>query len=126
MPNVVLTRHVLAVCDLSKATRYFLDVLGFEREGIAAEGWSFLFLGDFRVMIGECPDEVSAQETGNHSYFAYVLVEDIDGYYTEIRDRGAEFSFQVKDRPWGLREFCVLTPEGHRIVFGQEIEEESE
>ena len=27
----------------------------------------------------------------------------------------------IADKPWGLREFLVETPEGHRIKFGQDL-----
>jgi hypothetical protein len=27
----------------------------------------------------------------------------------------------LEDKPWGLREFGVMTPDGHRICFAQEI-----
>jgi hypothetical protein len=48
-----------------------MDILGFQREPINAEGWSFLSRDKFRVMLGECADERPAGELGNHSYFAY-------------------------------------------------------
>jgi hypothetical protein len=25
------------------------------------------------------------------------------------------------DKPWGMREFAVVTPDGHRIVFGERL-----
>jgi hypothetical protein len=25
---------------------------------------------------------------------------------------------QIGDTPWGMREFCVVTVDGHRIMFG--------
>ena len=27
----------------------------------------------------------------------------------------------VADKPWGMREFLIETPDGHRIMFGQDI-----
>lgn len=120
-PTVVHTRHVLAVQDLAVSARYFLEQLGFARD-FTVPGWEFLSLGSFKVMLGECPDEVPATETGNHSYFAHVLVEDVDSLFRAFQQRGARFIFPVADKPWGLREFGVVTPDGHRICFGQKIE----
>lgn len=119
-PTVVRTRHVLAVTNLAVAAAYYMDKLGFVRD-FAVEGWEFLSLGNFKVMLGECPDEVPAEQTGNHSYFAHVIVADIDALYCDYQARGATFLFPVADKPWGLREFGVSTPDGHRIVFGQEL-----
>ena len=120
-PTVIHTRHVLAVKDLAVSARYFREQLGFQRDFVV-EGWEFLSLGRFKVMLGECPDEVPAAETGNHSYFAHVLVEDVDALFDAYQQRGAKFLFHVEDKPWGLREFGVVTPDGHRLCFGQEID----
>jgi len=119
--KVIHTRHVLAVNDLAAAARYFVDCLGFERD-FTAPGWEFLSFGAFKLMLGECPDEVPAGNTDNHSYFAHVLVEDVDSIFAEFSAKGALLSSQPGDKPWGLREFGVKTPEGHRITFGQIID----
>jgi uncharacterized glyoxalase superfamily protein PhnB len=119
-PVVIHTRHVLAVKDLRLSAHYYLETLGFERD-FAIDGWEFLSLGKFKVMLGECRDEVPASETNNHSYFAHVLVENVDALFHAHQQRGAKFLFDVANKPWGLREYGVVTPDGHRICFGQEI-----
>ena len=116
--KVTGTRHVLAVKDLKLEADYYLDKLGFERD-FTAPGWEFLSFGDFKVMLGECSDEMTAEETGNHSWFAHALVENVDDIYQEFIDRGAKILSPIADEPWGIRDFTVVTPDGHRIVFGQ-------
>lgn len=118
--NVVHTRHVLAVKDLKIAGDYFRDKLGFDLD-FTAPGWEFLSFGEFKLMIGECSDALSARETGDHSYFAHCLVANVDEVYAELRSRGAELTQHIADKPWGLREFSVVTPDGHRITYGQII-----
>jgi len=98
-----------------------MDVLGFQKHPINAEGWSFLTRDHFRVMLGECPDERHAGELGNHSYFAYWNVEGVDELYREFVGKGALVSSEPTNKPWGLREFGVSTPDGHRIVCGEDI-----
>ena len=120
--KVVHTRHVLAVKDLRVETDYYLEKLGFTRD-FTAPGWEFLSFGDFKVMLGECADEMTAEETGNHSWFAHALVENVDEVYQEFNDRGAKILSPIADKPWGIRDFTVATPDGHRIVFGQLIGE---
>ncbi len=120
--KVVHTRHVLAVKDLRVETDYYLEKLGFTRD-FTAPGWEFLSFGDFKVMLGECADEMTAEETGNHSWFAHALVENVDEVYQELTDRGAKILSPIGDKPWGIRDFTVLTPDGHRIMFGQLIKE---
>lgn len=119
MRKVIQTRHVLAVKDLAVEAAYYLDKLGFERDFVVP-GWEFLSYGAFKVALGECADAMLAGDTGDHSYFAHVLVEDLDGVLADVRARGAELLFEPKEQPWGLRELGVRTPDGHRIVFAQD------
>ncbi len=116
------TRHVLAVKDLSVSAAYFRNQLGFDLD-FTALGWEFLSIGDFKVILGECTDALWAHETGDHSYFAHALVENIDEVYLEFKERGAEIISPIANKPWQVREFCVRTPDGHRIVFGQLLDQ---
>jgi uncharacterized glyoxalase superfamily protein PhnB len=121
MARIVDSRLVLAVRDLRVSTDYYVVVLGFSRDPIDAPGWSFLTRDSFRVMLGECPDEKPAGELANHSYVAYWNVDDVDQLYEELTRRGAIFSSAPEDKPWGLREFGLRTPDGHRITCGAAI-----
>jgi uncharacterized glyoxalase superfamily protein PhnB len=118
--KIVHTRHVLAVKDLKVEAAYYIDKLGFDRD-FTAPGWEFLSFGDFKVMLGECADEMTAEATGNHSWFAHALLENVDEVYRELVDRGANILSPIEDKHWGIREFSVVTPDGHRIAFGQLI-----
>lgn len=121
MPEIVNSWCVLAVRNLEVSTRYYVDVLGFKKEPIPAEGWSFLSRDRFRVMLGECKDERPASELANHSYFAYWNVQGVDELYQEFAAKGALTSSKPTNKPWGQREFGLSTPDGHRIVCGEEI-----
>jgi catechol 2,3-dioxygenase-like lactoylglutathione lyase family enzyme len=110
------------VRDLAASTRYYMDILGFSRDPIDADGWSFLTRDNFRVMLGECPDARPASELGDHSYFAYWNIEGVDEFYREVAGRGALVTSEPSDKPWGLREFGLRTPDGHRITCGELIQ----
>lgn len=121
MAQIINSRCVLAVRDLEVSTRYYMDVLGFQKDPIDAEGWSFLARDCFRVMLGECKDAQPAVELGDHSYFAYWNVVGVDELYEEFVAKGALVHSKPADKPWGLREFGLSTPDGHRITCGEEI-----
>ena len=121
MARIINSRCVLAVRDLEVSTRYYMDVLGFSKDPIDAEGWSFLTRDCFRVMLGECPDERPAGELENHSYSAYWNIDDVDELYRELVAKKGIRHVRLTDKPWGLREFGMRTPDGHRIVCGQTI-----
>ena len=121
MFKVKNTRHVLAVKDIEASEKYFVEKLGFKVQ-FRDDGWVFMSLQDFHVMMGHCADDMSAEETNNHSYFAYVECEGIDEVFEAYKARGVTFTHEVTDKPWGMREFGVRTPEGHRIMYGQDMD----
>ena len=121
MPHIIDSRAVLAVQDLATSTRFYTDVLGFRRDPVDAKGWSFLSRDSFKLMLGECADEIAAGQTGNHSWFVRLTVEGLDEYHREIASRGAEVIAEPADKRWGLREFVIRTPDGHRIMFSEPV-----
>ncbi|HET6763074.1 MAG TPA: VOC family protein, partial [Longimicrobiaceae bacterium] len=122
MARIVGSRCVLAVRDLAEATRFYTDVLGLRRDfGDGSDGWAFLSRDGFRVMLGECRDATPAAELGDHSWFVYLNVEGVDELHAEVAARGAEILSPPATKPWGLREFSLRTPDGHRIAFGEPV-----
>ena len=112
-------RLILAVRNLRAATDFYTTILGLTRDfGDESDGWSWLSRDNFRVGLGECPDAVPAKELGDHSYVAYINVDDIDGLYNEFLSRGAPVRAAPETKPWGMREFALQTPDGHRMTFG--------
>jgi catechol 2,3-dioxygenase-like lactoylglutathione lyase family enzyme len=114
------TRCVLAVHSLELSVPFYRDVLGMNVD-FEPPGWSLLSRGQFAVMLGECPDAVAARDLGDHSYFAYVTVSDANALFREFSSRSIDFIKTLTDEPWGMREFGIRTPDGHRIMFGQEL-----
>ena len=111
-------RYVIAVHDLERSARYYRDVLGFEVREVGDPGWRFFVRDQCFIMAGECPDALSADELGDHSYFAYVLADDIDELYAAVTANRAALIKDIRDEPWNMREFGIRTVDGHRIMFG--------
>ena len=112
--------YVMAVPDLAASTAWWRDVMGFDLN-FEIDGWSFLSRGGFHVRLGECPDAIAPQNLGDHQFFAYVFVEDVDAMHEEIIARGAKIQFPPRSQPWGVREMAVHTPDGHRFMIAQRI-----
>lgn len=113
--------YVLAVPDLPRTADYFYNVLGFAEDWRDGDNWRALRRGSVRVMIGHCPGVIPPRELGDHSYFAYLHTDDIDAFHAEIAARGAIVLQPPADKPWGMREMPVATPDGHRLMVGQEL-----
>lgn len=113
--------YVTAVHDVAKSQAYFVDKLAFEPLDIDAPGWRFVQRGTARFDMGECIGVPEAKTLGDHSWIARIFVDGLDEYHAEIAPRGAEILNGPTDKPWGLREMAVRTPDGHRIMFCEVI-----
>jgi len=117
MSQIVANHYVLAVHDLHVCAQWFVDTLGFSihRE---PPGWIFVKRDNCMIMLGECKDAVPAIDLGDHNYFAYLLVDEVDSLHAQARQTGADVCMVLANKPWGMREFGLRTPEGHRIMVG--------
>ena len=120
MSDITKVRFVLAVLDLQKSTDYYTSALGLTID-FEAPGWSFLSRGSFRVMLGECSGAIPPGELGDHSYYGYITVTEVDALYVEYQQSGVQFTQPLASKPWGMREFGIRTLDGHRLMFGQEL-----
>lgn len=119
-------RYVIAVHDLERSASFYRDVLGFEVREIGDPGWRFFLRDECFIMAGECSDAIPPQDLGDHSYFAYLIVDDIDSFHDELKGKGASIIYTLQDKPWGMREFGIRTIDGHRIMFGRPISRDAE
>ena len=118
--NVTSCTFVLAVNDLDASKRFYVERLGFS-EDLSVDGWSFISRGACQLRLGHCPDAVPISKCQDHSWFAYLHVSDARALYAELSAAGVAMWHHLEDKPWGFREFAIVTPDGHRIVFGQEL-----
>lgn len=121
MADVTKSSFVIAVPDLQKSAAFYRDVLGFTIHAISDPGWLFYRSGDCTIMAGECRDAIPPAQLGDHSYFAYLQVADVDAFYDSVRAAGTKISKPLRDEPWQMREFGLVTVDGHRIMFGAPV-----
>lgn len=120
MPAILQNHYVLAVHDVKASAEFYVRVLGFQVVS-EPDGWIFVAKDRCMIMLGECPDDIHPSKLGCHNYFAYLAVTDADEYYSVVRERGAEVLSPIEDKPWGMREFSLRTPDGHRITIGHSV-----
>lgn len=118
---VTETAFVIAVPNLETSAAFYRDVLGFSVGWQDVPGWRLFVRDRCRIMAGECPDAPSPRDIGDHAYFAYLTVDDVDDYHQRVRDSATEIVKPLRDEPWGMREFGLRTVDGHRMMIGSEI-----
>jgi catechol 2,3-dioxygenase-like lactoylglutathione lyase family enzyme len=121
MPTVTKTRFVIAVPDLKVSSAFYRDVLGFAIHTLPDPRFLFYTCGNCTIFAGECPGEISPFELGDHSYFAYLEIGDIEVFYKSVQTAGARICKPLRDEPWGMREFGVVTADGHRIMYASPV-----
>lgn len=119
--TVTRTSYVIAVLDLQISSAFYRDVLGFEIQTISDPGWLFYKSGVCTIMAGECREAIPPAETGFHSYFAYLEVADVDAVHASVEKHGIKVCKPLRDEPWGMREFGLVTVDGHRIMIASPL-----
>jgi uncharacterized glyoxalase superfamily protein PhnB len=120
--EVLNSSPVLAVHDLARSSAWYRDVLGCETHDPDPGNWTFCRSGAIDFMLGRCHDAMPASELGDHSYVAYLRVDDVGAFFARAVDAGAEILKPPTDEPWGMRELALRSPDGHRFMLGQTIE----
>jgi len=125
MPEITESRFVIAVPDLQISAAFYRDVLGFTIHSISDPGWLFFRCGSCTIMAGECPGAIPPDQLGDHSYFAYLRVADIGSLHKSVCEAGVQICKPLRDEPWQMREFGLVTADGHRIMFGEPLPRET-
>lgn len=48
-----------------------------------------------------------------------IFCKGVDALYEQFAARGVAITEPITNEPYGMREFVVTDPDGHRLVFGQ-------
>ena len=124
--RIISSAPHLLVSDVPRTVDWFVDVLGFKRPKLWGDPPEFAMpkRDGFIVMVQYCAD-VAPKPHGVDQYTdAYFWVQDLAPWVEEIRARGAEITEGPVDRPaYDMRELIVRSPDGHLLVFAEDIGE---
>jgi uncharacterized glyoxalase superfamily protein PhnB len=115
--RMLRSHPVLAVHDLERSAAWYEAVFGCTRADVVPGSWVFCRAGDVQFMLGRCPDVLPATDIGDHSYLAYIEVDDVDACYARAVDAGADVLKPPTDETWGRREVALRSPDGHRFML---------
>lgn len=116
-------RFVLAVPDLERSAQWYSTCLGFSVHEIGDPGWRFFERDGITLMVGHCAEAIPPKDLGDHSWFAYWVVSDVDAEFDRLVAHGADILSPPTDKPWGMRELHVRTVDGHRITLATALPE---
>jgi uncharacterized glyoxalase superfamily protein PhnB len=108
---------VFQVSNLEASMKYYIDVLGFAED--------FRFGGDYggvrhgEVTLHLCGHTRHNRPVGGGS--AVIFCDEVDAYHETIRKNGAKVKVEPGDRPYGMRDFTAVDPDGNHLGFGCEI-----
>ena len=117
MTEFLSCRPNLEVGDLAPAAAFLREVLGFEVEVDEPEMGLVLL---HRDAVGLALVR-SATPGVNATTAAYIGVTGVDDLHARCAARGARIVTGLAEHPWGLRDFVVEIPGGHRLALGERI-----
>jgi len=110
-------RPNLEVRALGPTVEHLRHVMGFEVDVHEEEmGLVLLHRNAVGLAVVRTPSPAVNETTA-----CYVSVTDVDALHARCASKGARIVSPLTDHPWGLRDFVVEIPGGHKLAFGQRI-----
>jgi len=115
----------LAVRDMKKTIDFYEKSLGFkigmcfpdinnpDYADLSKDGMVLMFIPAANLGI----DKGEKFGIGVNLYLQ--IDGDIDGYYNELKSRGVEIVVDIKDEPFGIRDFTVEDIDAYKLTFNQ-------
>ena len=115
----------LAVRDMKATLEFYTSALGFkvgmtfptlddpEYADISKDGMVLMFTPTKNLGIA------SGEKLGTGVNLYLQIDGDIDAYYDGLKRRGVKIAVNIKDEPYGIRDFTVQDPDGYLLTFNQ-------
>jgi len=115
----------LAVRDMKKTIDFYTNSLGFklgmtfpgpenpEYADLSKDGMVLMLMPAANLGIG------AGKKLGTGVNLYMQIDGDIDEYYDEIKKRGVKIAVDIKDEPYGIRDFTVADVDGYMLTFNQ-------
>lgn len=106
--------HVaISVADVEKSARWYVDVLGFERQHPGMWGGTPVFVGNEHASVAIFPKRRGRAEGGTILHFAFrTSGKDFETAQQELRKRGIDFEFEDHEITHSV---YFHDPDGHKI-----------
>jgi predicted enzyme related to lactoylglutathione lyase len=132
----------IPVSDMNKSTVFYEELLGLEKS-YEHTVWTSFDVGGTPLAIAVSGTKGEGKEPeicrsctpcvlryaagkGGHTgkptatCVLYLLVEDLDGKYLELKEKGVEFISEPREQAWGGRTAVMLDPDRNILVLSEE------
>ena len=115
----------LAVRNMKETIQFYRDSLGFKKGMVFpdADNPEYADLSKDGMVIMLIPVKnvgIGAKEKLGVGVNLYMQIDgDIDKYCNELRNKGAKIVVDIKDEPFGIRDFTVEDINGYKLTFNQ-------
>jgi len=115
----------LAARNMKETIEFYKNSLGFsmgmafpdasnpEYVDLAKDGMALMFIPAESIGIG------NEKKLGIGVNLYMNIDGDIDEYYDELKKRGVKITVDIKDEPYGIRDFTVEDVNGYKLTFNQ-------
>lgn len=117
---------ILICDDVQVSIAFYTEVLGFTVTGreddLGKTGWASLNQGDVQLMLASptyLPEGVKVDGYYPQALF-YLYPENVEALYALLKEQGHEVG-ELTVRGYGMKEFQLIDPSGHVLVFGEEV-----
>jgi uncharacterized glyoxalase superfamily protein PhnB len=100
----------LAVRDVPAAQEYYRNTFGAAVNWIWDDTFGSVCLGQFELFLYRTDEPRPS--------ICSIFLDDVDGIYSDFKERGAEVVEELGLRPWGVREFSVADADGNVFRIG--------
>jgi len=119
---------LLAVRNMKETIEFYANVLGFkmgmafpnadnpEYADLSKDGMVLMFVPAKNVGIG------SEEKLGIGVNLYMEIDGNIDEYYAELKNKGVKIAVDIKDEPFGIRDFTVEDIDGYQLTFNQRLQ----
>jgi len=119
---------LLAVRNMKETIEFYMNVLGFkigmffpdaenpEYADLSKDGMVLMFLPAKNVGI-------TSEERLGIGVNMYMEIDgNIDEYYAELKRKGVKIAADIKDEPFGIRDFTVEDIDGYQLTFNKRLQ----
>ena len=118
---------MLICADVQASIKFYTDTIGLKIESrldeVGKTGWTSLGEGNVHIMLAS-PTYFPDMPKVNDRYYQaqyYFYTDELDALRERIAGKGVEVT-EIIEQFYGMREFEMVDPDGHILIFGQNIE----